>query len=96
MTLDPKGYAQKFNDWVNCLPTTNFRILVSVILSAFFVAVVTIGLILQRVMDAVIVGLVMSFLAAMMALDVKQFSVKRNTEVVTPPDTTVKQANDNG
>jgi len=30
---------------------------------------------------------VFSFLAAMMALDVKQFSVKRNTEIVTPPDT---------
>lgn len=82
-----RQWAQKFNDWLACLPTTNFRILVSVILSAFFVIVVTIGIILQRVMDAVIVGLVMSFLVASMGLDVTQFNAKRKTEKITPPET---------
>lgn len=87
MTLNPTGFAQKFIDWVSEIPTTNLRIFVSLILAIVFIAVITVGLVFERAMDAVIVGLVFSFLAAMMALDVKQFSVKRNTEIVTPPDT---------
>ena len=73
--------------WLATLPTTNFRIFVSIMLAIVFVLVVLAGIVAGKITGTndgplYTVG---GFLLIMMGLDVTQFSVKRLTHQPTEP-----------
>jgi disulfide bond formation protein DsbB len=78
--------------WVADLATTNFRIFVSIMLAVVTVIVMLVCLIAQIPLQSEIVWAVLAFLGAMLGIDVTQFSIKRKTELVTPPTTTAEHA----
>lgn len=73
--------------WIAELPSTNFRIFVSVLLAILYVAVTLGGVVLGRIAGANDSTLYMlgGFLLVMMGLDVAQFKVKRDTYTGSPP-----------
>jgi hypothetical protein len=66
-------------DWIAKLPTTNFRTLVGVCLSIFFVAFATIADALGRPLSSETLWFMGPFLGLQMGLDVTQFVMKRRT-----------------
>jgi disulfide bond formation protein DsbB len=80
------------NRWIADLATTNFRIVVSIILAVVLVLVLLVALILKIELQSEIVWALIAFVGAMLGIDVTQFSIKRKTEIVTPPQTTAENA----
>lgn len=78
--------------WIADLATTNFRIVISLGLAVLVVIVVLGGVILRIEMQSEIIWALFAFVAGMLGIDVTQFSIKRKTEIVTPPQTTAENA----
>lgn len=78
--------------WVNDLSTTNFRIFVSIVLAVIVVLTLLIGVVLNKPMQTDIVVTIVTFVAAMLGIDLTQFVMKRKTEIVTPPQVTAENA----
>lgn len=78
--------------WVADLSTTNFRIFVSIMLAAVLVLTLLVGLMLKIELQEGIVWALVAFVGAMLGIDVQQFSIKRKTEIVTPPQVTAEHA----
>lgn len=72
-------------EWLAKLPSTNFRIFISVILGVFYVVSSLLLSAYDKPVDQVTLYVVGGFIALMMGLDVTQFSVKRATYKETPP-----------
>ena len=73
--------------WLAELPSTNFRIFMSVWLAAVYVLTVLGGILRGAVTDAnnATLYLVGGFLLIMMGLDVAQFKFKRDSYLPSPP-----------
>lgn len=78
--------------WIADLATTNFRIVISLGLAILLVLVLLIALMLKIELQTEIVWALVAFVAGMLGIDVTQFSIKRNTQIVTPPQTTAEHA----
>jgi disulfide bond formation protein DsbB len=79
-------------NWIADLATTNFRIFLSMMLAVVLVLVLLIGVMLRIELQAEVVWALLAFVGAMLGIDVTQFSIKRKTEIVTPPQTTAENA----
>ncbi|HTJ62143.1 MAG TPA: hypothetical protein VL333_13210 [Candidatus Saccharimonadales bacterium] len=77
--------------WIEDVPTTNLRIVVSIGLSALYVLVMTVGLVLEKHIDLEVSVTLGGFLLTMGGLDVTQYIQKRKThipgEAPDPPTT---------
>jgi hypothetical protein len=89
MTEQMSEHATRFQRWVADLPSTNFRILVSiclavvVVLSALLSMLVApgrMGMVQEPIFNSILI-----FLGVMMGLDVTAFAIKRTTFTETPP-----------
>jgi disulfide bond formation protein DsbB len=78
--------------WIADLATTNFRIVISLGLAVLLVVVLLTGLMFKIELQSEIVWALLAFVGAMLGIDVTQFSIKRKTEIVTPPQTTAEHA----
>jgi hypothetical protein len=78
--------------WIADLATTNFRIVVSIGLAVLLVIVLLTALMLKIELQSEIVWALVAFVGGMLGIDVTQFSIKRKTEIVTPPQTTAEHA----
>lgn len=78
--------------WIADLSTTNFRIVISLGLAILLVLVLLASLVLKIELQSEIVWALVAFVAGMLGIDVTQFSIKRNTQLVTPPITTAEHA----
>ena len=78
--------------WIADLSTTNFRIVISLCLAVLLVVVLLAGLIFKIELQSEIVWALVAFVGAMLGIDVQQFSIKRKTELVTPPQVTAEHA----
>jgi disulfide bond formation protein DsbB len=78
--------------WIADLATTNFRIVISLALAVLLVVVLLAGIMLKIELQSEIVWALLAFVGAMLGIDVTQFSIKRKTEIVTPPQTTAEHA----
>jgi disulfide bond formation protein DsbB len=78
--------------WISDLSTTNFRIVISLGLAVLLVVVVLGGVVLRIEMQSEIIWALFAFVAGMLGIDVTQFSIKRKTEIVTPPQVTAENA----
>lgn len=76
--------------WIADLATTNFRIFVSILLAAVLVLTLLTGLMLKIELQEGIVWALVAFVGAMLGIDVQQFSIKRKTEIITPPQVTAE------
>jgi hypothetical protein len=85
-----EGEAMK--RWIADLATTNFRIVVSLMLAVLLVVVLLAGVMAKIELQSEIVWGLLTFVGAMLGIDVTQFSIKRKTEIVTPPQTTAENA----
>lgn len=77
--FQPLGRFEAFGLAIKHLPSTNFRIFVSVLLSVVFVigTMVLVGLGTEP--SEYVLAVIAAFLLAMMGLDVTQFAIKRKT-----------------
>lgn len=80
------------NQFLSDFPSTNGKSALGIIVATFTIIVLLGGVVLQRQMNETIVGMVLGFLATWLGMSVAQFSIKRNTELVTPPTTTAENA----
>lgn len=78
--------------WIADLSTTNFRIVISLGLAVLLVVVLLVGVMLKIELQEGIVWALVAFVGGMLGIDVTQFSIKRKTEIVTPPQTTAEHA----
>jgi hypothetical protein len=78
--------------WIADLSTTNFRIVVSIGLAVLLVLVLLTALMLRIELQSEIVWALVAFVGGMLGIDVTQFSIKRKTELVTPPTVTADHA----
>jgi hypothetical protein len=78
--------------WIADLATTNFRIFVSLMLAVLLVVTLLVALVVKIELQSEIVWGLLTFVGAMLGIDVTQFSIKRKTEIVTPPQTTAENA----
>jgi disulfide bond formation protein DsbB len=78
--------------WIADLATTNFRIVVSIALAVLLVVVLLIAIMMRIELQSEIVWALVAFVGGMLGIDVTQFSIKRKTEIVTPPQTTAEHA----
>jgi disulfide bond formation protein DsbB len=78
--------------WIADLATTNFRIVISLMLAVLLVIVLLAGVMLKIELQSEIVWGLFAFVGSMLGIDVAQFSIKRKTEIVTPPQTTAENA----
>lgn len=78
--------------WIADLATTNFRIVISLGLAVLLVVVILIGVVIRVEMQTEIVWALFAFVAGMLGIDVTQFSIKRKTEILTPPQVTAENA----
>lgn len=71
--------------WLADLPSTNFRIFVTML--CVFLTTVTVDLLLwfEKEVQEVVFGLWLGFLAAMAGVDYVQFAKKRDTHMEAPP-----------
>lgn len=76
--------------WIADLATTNFRIVISLGLAVLLVLVLLTALMLKIELQSEIVWALVAFIAGMLGIDVTQFSIKRKTEIVTPPQVTAE------
>lgn len=65
--------------WIENLPTTNLRILVSIGLASIYVLAMLVGIILGKTIDLELAGALGVFLLTMMGLDVAQYVQKRKS-----------------
>ena len=73
--------------WLADFPSTNARIVLSLLLTVVVIlTLTTVGIVLNRPVNEVVVYAVLTYLAVAQGLDVTQFNVKRKTTIVTPPD----------
>lgn len=80
------------NQFLADFPSTNGKSALGLLVSTFTVLVLLGGLILGRPMNETITGMVLGFNATWMGFSVAQFSIKRKTELVTPPTTMADNA----
>jgi uncharacterized membrane protein YjjP (DUF1212 family) len=78
--------------WIADLATTNFRIVISLGLAVLLVVVLLTGLMFKIELQSEIVWALLAFVAGMLGIDVTQFSIKRKTEILTPPQVTAEHA----
>jgi hypothetical protein len=78
--------------WIADLATTNFRIVISLGLAVLLVVVLLTGIMLKIELQSEIVWALLAFVGAMLGIDVTQFSIKRKTEILTPPQVTAENA----
>jgi hypothetical protein len=83
--------------WINGVNSTSLKVVtgcvLAVMLTAFYCFVQSIQtLIKDEPIDPVILGEVLAFAAAFAGIAYKQFAKKRETEIVTPPQTTAEHA----
>lgn len=78
--------------WIADLSTTNFRIVISLCLAVLLVVVLLTGLMFKIELQSEIVWALLAFVGAMLGIDVTQFSIKRKTEIITPPQVTAEHA----
>lgn len=78
--------------WIADLATTNFRIVISICLAVLLVVVLLTALILKIELQSEIVWALVAFVGGMLGIDVTQFSIKRKTEIITPPQVTAEHA----
>jgi hypothetical protein len=78
--------------WIADLATTNFRIVISLGLAVLLVVVILTGVVLRVEMQTEIIWALFAFVAGMLGIDVTQFSIKRKTEILTPPQVTAEHA----
>jgi hypothetical protein len=78
--------------WIADLATTNFRIVISIGTSGAPGVVLLTGIMLKIELQSEIVWALLAFVGAMLGIDVTQFSIKRKTELVTPPTVTAEHA----
>lgn len=78
--------------WIADLATTNFRIVISLGLAVLLVVVILTGVVLRIEMQTEIIWALFAFVAGMLGIDVTQFSIKRKTEILTPPQVTAEHA----
>lgn len=70
--------------WVEKMPSTNFRIFVTVLLEVIYVLVILLLLGLNVQLQADIVFWLGVFITAWLGIDVAQFRIKRKTHTATP------------
>lgn len=70
--------------WVEKMPSTNFRIFITVILEVVYVLVILLLLGLNVPLQADIVFWLGVFITAWLGIDVAQFRIKRKTHTVPP------------
>lgn len=70
--------------WVVSLPTTNFRIFVTVALEVIYVLTILVMMAFGRDLQVDVIVAVGSFITLWLGIDVKQFSVKRKTHAAPP------------
>lgn len=80
------------NKWLLSYPSTNARLFASVCLDVLYVVVSLACMARQVAVDSNILFGVGSFLLILSGLDATQFTIKRKTELVTPPTTTAENA----
>lgn len=76
--------------WIADLATTNFRIVISLMLAVLLVVVLLTGIMFRIELQSEIVWALLAFVGAMLGIDVTQFSIKRKTEILTPPQVTAE------
>ena len=67
------------------LPSTNFRILVTMVLAALVIVVVGVCLLMQKDLPLDVLIATYAFLAAMAGVDYLQYGKKRDTYIPSPP-----------
>lgn len=80
------------NGWLSQYPSTNARLATSVCLDIVYVLTVLGCMAFKIDVDSNIVWALGTFLLVLSGLDATQFSIKRKTEIVTPPQTTAENA----
>jgi uncharacterized membrane protein len=75
-------------DWVAAMPSTNFRIFVSVLLEVVYVLVVLGAMVLGRSLPVEIVYGIGSFILVCLGISAAQFKFKRETFSSPSPDST--------
>jgi len=80
------------NKWLNDYPSTNARLFTSVCLDVAFVVTALYCMERQIAVDSNIIWSLGTFLLILSGLDAAQFTLKRKTELVTPPTTTAENA----
>jgi hypothetical protein len=78
--------------WIADLSTTNFRIVISLSLAVLLVVVLLTGIMFRIELQSEIVWALLAFVGGMLGIDVTQFSIKRKTEILTPPQVTAEHA----
>jgi hypothetical protein len=81
-----------FKAWVSDLASTPYKAFISVWLAVFVTVVFTICIALKQELQVEAMYGVFIFVGGMIGADVTQFSIKRKTEIVTPPQTTAENA----
>lgn len=84
--------VESTKDWIRTLPSTNYRIFVSLWLSVLVVLVFTIAVVQGREFSTEQMFTIFGFLGLLLGLDVTQFVMKRKTEIVTPPESLASNA----
>lgn len=83
------------NKWLLNYPSTNARLFASVCLDVLYTLVSLVCMVLRIPVDSNVLFGVGSFLLILSGLDATQFTIKRKTELVTPPTTTAENAKPN-
>lgn len=73
------------NKWLKDLPSTNFRIAVTMLLAFLTALALALAGAAGREVDEGVLGLWLGFLAVMAGVDYLQFAKKRETHMETPP-----------
>lgn len=82
----------KPDSWLANYPSTNARLFASVCLDVVFVLTALFCMVRKVDVDTNIIWTIGTFLLVLSGLDATQFTVKRKTEIITPPQTTAENA----
>lgn len=82
----------RINTWLNDYPSTNARLFTSVCLDVVFVATALFCMVRKIEVDSNIIWSLGTFLLVLSGLDATQYTMKRKTEIITPPQTTAEHA----
>lgn len=82
----------RVNEFLAEFPSTNAKSAIGILMGVVAVLVLLGGVVFERAMNETIVGMVLGFIATWMGISYAQFSMKRKTEIVTPPQTTAENA----
>lgn len=80
------------NKWLTDYPSTNARLFTSVVLDVVFVLSADFCMVRKIAIDSNVIWSIGAFLLVLSGLDATQFTLKRKTELVTPPTTTAENA----